>query len=146
MGKRRWVRSHVERLLQDEWDTCRVRSDSDGDYFFRAGTAACWVQVMADPEYVRVFAHAACGVKPSAKLLTELNQIQARATTVAVFVSGEIVIVQQTLIAHGLNRHTLRQALLAVSTVADDIGQLVAGMFDGQTPFTAEASVDEAAS
>ena len=35
-----WVRSHVERLLQDEWDACRVAADDDGDYPFRRGTAA----------------------------------------------------------------------------------------------------------
>jgi hypothetical protein len=45
-----WVRSHVERLLQDEWATERVIVDDDGDYPFQAGTAAAWVRVLdSDP-------------------------------------------------------------------------------------------------
>src|SRR5438876_1766786 len=33
-----WIRSHVEVLLQREWDVCRVVPDADGDYPFRRGT------------------------------------------------------------------------------------------------------------
>lgn len=55
-----WIRSHVELLLQHEWDLCRVRVDDDGDFPFRRGNAMCWVSVLdCDPPMVRVFAHAA---------------------------------------------------------------------------------------
>lgn len=60
MSESLWVRSHVERLLQDEWDVCRVTTDGDGDHPFRNGTAADWVAVLdSEPVMVRVFAHAA---------------------------------------------------------------------------------------
>jgi hypothetical protein len=146
-SKRRWLRSHLERLLEDEWDVCRLSADSDGDYPFRAGTAACWVQLTDhDPPMVRVLAHAAVDVPRSAKLLAELNDIQNRALTATVRWCEGSVLVSQTLSPHGLNRKTLRQALQAVGGVADSIGLLLAGMFGGATPFPAESSVDEAAS
>jgi hypothetical protein len=144
--KARWLRSHIERLLQEEWDSCRVSADGDGDYPFRTGTAACWVQVLDYPRpMVRVLAQAAIDIPRSAKLLAELNDIQNRAMTATVRWSDGAVLVSQTLSPHGLNRKTLRQALQAVGGVADDIGLLLAGMFAGATPFTAESSVDEGA-
>lgn len=80
-----WIRSHVERLLQEEWDTCRVTVDDDGDYPFRCGIAAGWVQAMeSDPVMVRVFAHAATGLGPSLKLFAELNSIQCRTLSATV--------------------------------------------------------------
>ena len=146
-GRKRWLRSHVEVLLQDEWGRCRVRPDGDGDYPFRCGTAACWVSVLDGPRpMVSVTAHAAIDVKTSAALLRELNSIQLRALTASVCVDDGIVLVSQTLDAAGLTRASLRQALHAVGGMADDIGALLAAMFDGRTPYPAEpTTVDEQA-
>ena len=135
MTERLWIRSHVERLLQDEWGVCRVESDDDGDYPFRDGTAACWVAVLDDPPVVRVFAHAARGLRPSLKLHTELNDIQRRALSAAIMLQDDVVIVQQTLNPIGLTGPVLAQALRAVGGVADDIGLLLASMFNGVTPY-----------
>jgi hypothetical protein len=131
-----WIRSHVERLLQDEWQTCRITADDDGDYPFREGTAACWVSVLdTAPIMVRVFAHAAHGVKTSLKLFAELNDIQRRALSASVSLQDDVVIVSQTISPIDLGRPALAQALRAVSGVADDIGLLLAGMFNGTTPY-----------
>lgn len=145
MSESMWVRSHVERLLQDEWDVCRVVTDDDGDYPFRNGTAAGWVTIMpgGDVPFVRVFAHAALDVKPTVALLRELNDIQARCLTAAIFVVDGRVIVSQTVSPVGLTRPVLAQALNAVGGVAADIGLLVAGMFGGSTPFPAETPEHE---
>jgi hypothetical protein len=141
MSELAWITSHVERLLQDQWDVCRVETDCDGDYFFRQGTAACWVSVMdTHPVMVRVFAQAATGVKPSLKLFTELNAIARRALSTAVLLEGNTVVVSQTISPVGLTGPVLAQALRAVGGVADDVGLLLAGMFGGATPFPAEAS------
>lgn len=40
MSSRLWIRSHVEQLLECEWDVCRVQTDNDGHYAFRCGTGA----------------------------------------------------------------------------------------------------------
>jgi hypothetical protein len=75
-----WIRSHVERLLQAEWDICTIATDDDGDYPFRYGSAAGWVRVMAsEPVMVRILAAAATGLRPSLKLMSELNDIGGRA-------------------------------------------------------------------
>jgi hypothetical protein len=131
-----WVRSHVELLLQREWDVCRVLSDEDGDFPFRHGTAACYVSVLdTQPPMVRVFAHAAYGVKPTLKVLREINEIQRRALSARVELRNDVVVVSQTVSAFGLTQPVLAQAMDSVASVADDIGTLFAAVFDGHTPF-----------
>jgi hypothetical protein len=134
-----WIKSHVELLLQREWDLCRVATDADGDFPFRHGTAACYVSVLdTEPAMVRVFGHAAYGLKPTLKVLRELNEIQRRALSARVELRGDVVVVSQTLSPVGLTQSVLAQALDAVATVAADVGTLLAGMFDGSTPFPVE--------
>lgn len=134
-----WIRSHVELLLAEEWQLCRVPVDSDGDWFYCRGTAACWVSVIdTAPVMVRVFAHAARDLKRSLKLLSELNDIERRALSVSVVLEYGTVVVSQTVSPVGLTRPVLAQAVNAVGGVADDIGLLLAGMFGGATPFPAE--------
>jgi hypothetical protein len=144
MSEIMWIRSHVNCLLQDEWDACCVVTDGDGDFPFRSGTAACWVQVMdTEPVMVRVFAHAAVGVRSSLKVLRELNEIQGRTVSATVTLQSGIVFVSQTISPIGLTQPVLAQALQAVSTIADDIGGLLALMYGGTTPFIAEQSESE---
>jgi hypothetical protein len=146
MSELMWVRSHVERLLQDEWDCCRVEADFEGDYPFRNGTAAGWVSVLdSHPPMVRVFAHAAHGVKPSAKLFREINDMNNRLLSAhVVWVDTELVLVSQTVTAVDLTRPVLAQSVDAVGGVAKDIGPLVAAMFGGSTPYQPEVKPDEA--
>jgi hypothetical protein len=142
MSEKLWITSHVERLLADEWDVCRVRPDDDGDFPWAHGAAVGWVSVIdaGDRFMVRVWSHAAYGLKPSAKLLRELNEIQIRSLSTAIYLSGHIVVVEQTISPIGLTQPVLAQALTAVRNVADDIGVLLAGMYGGNTPLPAVAS------
>ncbi len=143
MSELMWIRSHVEQLLETIWDSCRVVADSDGDYAFRRGTAACWVAVLPTaPVMVRVFAHAACELKPSLRLFRELNDIERRALSCAVLLEGDTVVVSQTLSPVGLTAPVLQQALDAVGGVAEDIGVLLAALFGGQTPYPVEPATD----
>jgi hypothetical protein len=138
MTEREWIRSHVELLLQREWDVCRVAVDSDGDFPFRNGTAACYVSVLdTEPAMVHVFAHAAYGLKPTLKVLRELNEIQRRSLSARVELRGDVVVVAQTLSPVGLTQPVLAQAVDAVAALAADIGTLLAVMFDGSTPYPA---------
>jgi hypothetical protein len=147
MSQALWVRSHVEQLLEQEWDLCRVQADGDGDYPFRRGPAMCWVSVLeTEPPMVRVFAHAALGVGRSAKLLRELNEIQHRALSARVELVHDLVLVSQTVSAYGLTGPVLAQAMEEVAATASHVGPLLVAMFGGTTPFESDvaASVDDA--
>lgn len=51
---------------------------------------------------VRVFAHAAYGLKRSAKLLTELNDIQHRLLSASIAYDDGVVVLTQTISPEGL--------------------------------------------
>lgn len=147
MSEAVWIRSHVQQLLQDEWQVCRVHVDGDGDVGFRHGTAACWVSVLdSSPAMVRVFAHAAVDVRSSPKLLRQLNEVQRSAVSARIDLAHGIVVVSQTVNPIGLTGPVLVQATSSVGTLADEIGGLVAAMHDGATPFEALLEIDEEAS
>lgn len=133
------VRSHVERCLQDIWQVCRVPVDDDGDYPFRAGVAACWVRVDSQtPVLVRVFGHAVVGVKRSAGLLRELNDVNSRARTTSAAWDAGTVRVSAMVHPAALDRTSLRHALDAVASVSNDLGPMLAGVYGGETPYAAE--------
>ena len=134
-----WFRAYVEQTLAAGWEQCRVESDGDGDYPFRYGTAACYVRVEAGPPMaVRVLATAAMGVRKSAKLLTELNELNAAARSVTTYWHCDAVHVEKSIDATGVHAETLLRACGEVGKAADDIGALVAAVFDGQVPFVDE--------
>jgi len=99
--------------------------------------------VTGDPHLIRVWAFAARVPRRSLKLLSELNEINERALTVKVYWSGDLVVAEQTIHADGLTTETLGHACLAVGVTADDIGMLLAAMFDGETPHPALDTEDQ---
>ncbi|OBK28864.1 hypothetical protein EHH44_10260 [Mycolicibacter terrae] len=129
------ARSHVERCLQDLWDKPDVCPDSDGDYPYKSGSASCWIGIdPGDPPLVRATACAAVEVKKSGKLLTELNELNARCRTTRVYWYGGSVMVEQSMLAHTVDRRSLAQAGQSVAAVANDIGPMIATVFGGHTP------------
>ena len=109
------LRSHVERCLQDIWDVADLVIDDDGDYPYRRGTAMCWVSPFDGPvPGVRVFAHAAYGLKPSAKLLREVNDLNVRSTVGAGGAQNGVVRVSAELHWAAVDRLALEQAARAV--------------------------------
>jgi hypothetical protein len=137
LANKKWLRSHVERCLQDIWDLCRVVADDDGDYPFRSGTAAGFVRINdCSPTLIRVWAVAAMGVPRSAKLLSEINDINVRNRSAWTTWSDGLVVVEQALVAHGLKRSALKQALDVVGDTASDVGPMIATVFGGSTPFS----------
>jgi len=144
MNEISWLRSHVERGLEDHWGLHPLTVDGDGDYPFRCGTAMGFVSILdGDPPVIRVWALAAHLPKRSLKLLSELNDINQHARTAHVYWNGHAVVVEQAILADAITTETLGQACLAVGAVADDIGILLAAMFGGTTPFPAMETEDE---
>jgi hypothetical protein len=129
------VRSHLERCLQDVWESRQLETDDDGDYPFRTKAALGWVRVEAPrPSLIRVFAHAAYQVKRSAALLKEINTLNSRSRLATVSWSDGVVSVSWALPAESLDRSSLRLALDSVTHVADDISELTVAVFGGQVP------------
>jgi hypothetical protein len=139
MTEAMWIRSHLERLLQDEWGRPNVCADAEGDYLVPpTGTAACWISMVpiGDHHLIRIWAHAAVGLRKSMKLLNELNDIQLRCTSVALgLCANGSVTVSQTISPLGLTPPTLMQSIAGVIAVAEDIGVLLTALFGGSTPF-----------
>jgi hypothetical protein len=136
--RRQRAQAVLDTVLRDIWACDELPADDDGDIPFRFGSAACWVSVLTTrPVMVRVFAHGAYDLEPSPALFSELNDIQLATLSASVAWCDGTVLVSQTLSPHGLNRRTLRQAMRAVGGVANDVGPLLAGLFDGQTPYPA---------
>ncbi len=130
------LRSHVERCLQEIWSDPSIDVDDDGDYPFRCETAACWVSVLDDGDpSVRVFAHAAHDVPRSARMLGELNELNSRSRWAKISWRHGVVLVDLALPWTAVNQTHLQRALDAVTTVADDIGSMIATVYGGTTPF-----------
>lgn len=144
MDEKVWFRSHVERCLQQVWTEPRVQPDEDGDYPFRWGSALGWVAIDEEEPLLRVWAYAAAGLRRSAKLLGEINDINLRSRSVHVVLSGHYAIVRQAMSAHGVDVESLGQAYGAVGSVAEDIGPMLAAVFGGSTPFPVELLEEDA--
>ncbi len=84
-----------------------------------------------------VWAYAVTGIKPTAAVLRELNEINQRSRTAVAYWTDNGVVVQQTLHADGVDRTTLLHACDAVSTVANGVG-VMAAVYGGATPFPME--------
>ena len=139
MGKRRWFRAYVERLLMDHFETSSLVVDADGDVPFHQGTSACFVSVVERPLGVRVWGLAATGIKPSAGALREVNELNQRAALARVVLVDGRVWVEVRLPADQVSARSLGRACEQVCSVADDIGSLFAGVYGGSTPFAVEA-------
>ena len=78
MGELDWIRSHVERCMQEVWADAHLERDEDGDYRFRSATGPGWIRINgADPVVVLVCVMAAVELRPSLALLKEINELNA---------------------------------------------------------------------
>lgn len=103
-----------------------------------------WVSVLdSSPPMVRVWAHAAYGVKPTLAMLREINELQSSCLSAKIHHQGGIVLVSQTISPVALTQPVLAQALDEVGGVAAHIGPLFAAMFNGATPLPVEKPMDE---
>ncbi len=137
------VRAQVDRCLREIWQVDRVVVDGDGDVAFRAGTAACWVRVDAcEPRLVRVFGHAVVGVRRTAALLRELNDVGSKARTTSVVwdedgPGARTGVVRVSAVVHpdALGPRALQHAISTVAVVASDLGPMLAAVYGGSTPY-----------
>ena len=140
-----WLAAYVEKCMRDLWDDEADCLGCFGDVIaFPLGTAACLVRVEpGDPAMVRVMAKAVLNVRPTAKLLRELNEVNAHSRVANAWWYEDDVVVECSLFAESVNVESLDKACRAVGQVANDIGVGFAAMFDGSTPYPPFASDSE---
>lgn len=82
------------------------------------------------------------GVRRTAqpRLLHELNDISARATSPHLLLDGDAVVVQQTLHPAGVTSATLDQACTEVAQIASHVGPLLVAVHGAAAPCPAEAA------
>ena len=132
-----WLAAYVEKCLRENWpNDADHLVTSDHVIHFRVGTAACQVRVEdGDPTMVRVMAVAVTDVSSSAKLLREVNEVNAHARVANVWWYARDVVVECSLFAESVTAETLEQACEHVASVSNDIGVGMAALYDGSTPY-----------
>jgi T3SS (YopN, CesT) and YbjN peptide-binding chaperone 1 len=132
-----WLAAYVSKCMVEAWGEASDELSSYGEAVgYRAGTAACIVRVEPTPPVmVRVMAKAVVGVRLNAKLLREINALNARSRVANVWWSDGDVVVECSLFAEAVDTASLAAACHHVATVANDIGVGFAAMFDGAVPY-----------
>jgi T3SS (YopN, CesT) and YbjN peptide-binding chaperone 1 len=132
-----WLAAYVGKCMVEAWGEAADELTSYDDAVgYRAGTAACIVRVEPSPPVmVPVMAKAVVDVRPSAKLLREINELNARSRVASAWWSDGDVVVECSLFAEAVDTVSLAAACHHVATVANDIGVGFAAMFDGATPY-----------
>ena len=133
-----WLSAYVERSMVEVWgDEADDALSSCGDtVIYRSGTAARHVRVEPQPPVmVRVMAKAVVDVRLTAKMLREINEINAQSRVANVWWNDGDVIVECSLFADAVNPDSLGAACSHVAVVANDIGVGFAALYDGSTPY-----------
>lgn len=146
MSEKRWFRSHVERLLEEAWGLeGRVVRADDEQYYCEAGTAFAWVAVddAHHPMSVRITAWAAMGVKPTAKVLRELNDVNHASRFGWVYWADGNVVCEAALPADAVTAANLAGLWGATVTRANEVGPMIAAVHGGHVPFDEDVTDDE---
>ena len=135
------ARSHVERCLQDLWSVERVLSDADGDYCYGSGSAACYIGLdSAEPVVVKAVACAAGEVKKTAKLLNELNEVNARCPCLLDQRHGAG---RADPFAETVDRRSLAHAGQSVAHLGNDLGPMIAAVCGGRALLEGDTAPDD---
>lgn len=109
-----------------------MQPDSDGDYGVCHDGMLCWVRILGDTEpLVRVWAYAAVDVKRSAKLLTELNEINSTLRLIRCFWSDGLVVVAGEMVLESVEPGDLGGLVAHVGSTARHTGELIAAVYGG---------------
>ncbi|MCU0483009.1 MAG: YbjN domain-containing protein [Chloroflexi bacterium] len=130
------MRRQVERALASWLGVPRVRPDPDGDYPIRAGSAMCYVRLLAGvPPAVSVFSPILADVRVTPDLRAAIDEINARIRYGRVFTSGRAVVVALELPAIELTPEHIAFACVELGALADHLDSVLHGRFGGQVAF-----------
>lgn len=136
------LRHHVERSLRRDLALPPVEPDGDGDYGAMVGDMVVWTRPVLgdDPPLVRVWTPAARGVKKSAALLTEINDLNVGLDRVRCLLSNGTVIISAEVEIEALDEGQLGRLVTHVGETAHHVGHLIAAVYGGES---AAITVDE---
>lgn len=125
------AKSHVRECLREAFELPVLTVDCDGDVPFTHGTAVYYVTVRADGKRVKVWAHAVSGLKRTASLQREVNEVNIGLELARVYLVHDHLVVEGVLPVDGLVPADLRDLCLEVGTTADEVGQMVSTVYGG---------------
>lgn len=130
--------SHVQRMLREGMGLDEVEQDCDGDYPFRHGTAMYYLSVGRGGHLLKIWSHAAYGVKPTKSVLREVNSTNERLMHCRAYMSGETLVVEAFVPIQPLVPGYLVAVCHELGSTADRVGQLLAAVYGGQVVFDDE--------
>lgn len=130
------LRHHVERSLERDLDVPTFGPDDDDDYGAVVADLMVWVRPLIhhDPPLVRVWTPAVHDVKKSARLLTELNDLNVGMSQTRCLLSGTSVMVVAEVEIESLTDGLLGRLVTQVGETAAHVGALIATVFGGECP------------
>jgi hypothetical protein len=130
------VRPYLEKVLCKLFDLKSPKTDDDGNYSFRSGSAVFNVRLLdEDPPVVSLFSFVLRGVRKSPKLLDALNGINSELRFVRVFWTEGNVIAAMELLADTLEEAALQNACATLASIADHFDTELKASFGGKTAF-----------
>ena len=130
--------SHVQRMLREGMELDTVEQDSDGDYPFRHGTAMYYLSVGRGGHLLKIWSHAAYGVKPTKSVLREVNSTNEMLIHCRAYMTGETLVVEAFVPIESLIPGYLVAVCHEVGCTADRVGQLLAAVHGGHVAFEDE--------
>src|SRR3954447_6688023 len=134
---------HVERSIERDFGLSDLEQDCDGDYGVLGGGAPVWVRPMLDhdPPLARVWTTAAHGVKASAAVLREINDLNAGLRQVRIVLADGVVHLAAEVEAASLEGGQIWRLADHVGTTALHVGELISVVHGGD-PRTSLVSDD----
>ena len=129
---------HIQRSLQRDLGMPLVEADDDGDYGSIVDGHIVWVRPLLDetPPLVRAWTPAAHGVKRSAALLREINDVNMGLNQVRCFLVGKGVMLSAEIELESVEPGELGRLVTLVGQTAEHVGELITTVFGGEQPFS----------
>jgi hypothetical protein len=140
------LRHHVEKSLRRDMKVQAVEADDDDDYGVACSGSIVWVRPMLDhePPLLRVWTRAASGMKKSAALLREINDLNGGLEQVRCVLQGNNIAITAEVEIESIQPGLLGRLVHLVGGNATHIGELVTALHGGERPFALDGVPNDA--
>lgn len=126
------ARSHVKECLREAFELETVHADDDGDFPFPFGTAVFFVSVRQDGQQVKVWSPAVTGLKPTAAVLREVNEVNTHLEQGRAYLKHGQLMIEGVLAVDSLTPDLIRELAVVIGSTADSVGQMVSAVHGGE--------------